>query len=406
MVAEGDSPAPDGLPEAPAPDETTSHVTNDLLEPLRDPDFAEPLEHLEQLLSQPNCAFLLAAGCSKHAGLPLMPELTKRVLEAIPTDDKALTILEAVIANFQGSRAANIEDYMSELVDLISLAERRNLRAATTPDVHLVDKQYSVDDLKETLTAIKDRIATCITDCTVSIDTHRSFVRAIHSILGAGKARAKRTVNYFVLNYDTLLEDALSLERTAFVDGFSGGATAWWHEDAYRDSKAQARVFKVHGSIDWCLWEHEVLPRRIRVGLPVAETSERVLIWPAATKYRETQRDPYAQIIDLMRQALRPTDGSEVVLTVCGYSFGDEHINTEIDRALRESEQGLTLVAFTSDDEPTGQLRTWLDNSALREQVRVHANHGLFHGPDVIRSKTPLPWWRFEVLARLLGGER
>ena len=60
-----------------------------------------------------------------------------------------------------------------------------------------------------------------------------------------------------------------------------------------------------------------------RHNLPLGGRRERVLIWPATTKYRETQRDPYAQILDFMRQSLRPPMRSEVVLTICGYAFGD-----------------------------------------------------------------------------------
>jgi hypothetical protein len=51
----------------------------DDLAPLHDTKFADCLKELEQLLSQPHRAFLLGAGCSKCAGLPLTLELTDRV---------------------------------------------------------------------------------------------------------------------------------------------------------------------------------------------------------------------------------------------------------------------------------------------------------------------------------------
>ena len=46
----------------------------------------------------------------------------------------------------------------------------------------------------------------------------------------------------------------------------------------------------------------------------------------------------------------RPSHGSQCVLVVCGYRFGDTHINLELDRALRESAGDLTIVVFTSDN--------------------------------------------------------
>ena len=67
---------------------------------------------------------------------------------------------------------------------------------------------------------------------------------------------------------------------------------------------------------------------------------------PASTKYRETQKDPYAQLAELGRESIRTISGSQKILITCGYGFADSHINLEIDRALRESEGRLTVVVF------------------------------------------------------------
>lgn len=212
-------------------------------------------------------------------------------------------------------------------------------------------------------------------------------------------------VDYFTLNYDTLLEDSLAIERINFADGFVGGATSWWDLREYESNDVRAKVYKLHGSIDWCQCDGDTLPRRIRDGTPV-EHERNLLIWPAATKYREAQRDPYAQLISLMRKTLRPQQNCEVVLCVCGYSFSDEHINAEIDRALRESRERLTVIAFTNEDEPTGQLQSWMADDAISERVAIYANRGHFHGKQKQISPSPLPWWRFEVLTQLLAGAR
>ncbi|MFK7790037.1 MAG: hypothetical protein AB8C95_11180, partial [Phycisphaeraceae bacterium] len=162
----------------------------------------------------------------------------------------------------------------------------------------------------------------------------------------------------------------------------------------------------VHGSIDWCLLGSDILPRRIRPSLQAGPASEPVLIWPASTKYREAQRDPHAQIMGILRHQLRPAVNCEAVLTIAGYSFGDEHVNVELDRALRESSGRLTVLVFTYDEEPEGLVKDWLSDASIREHVRVYARRGFFHGEQEIRSDKDLPWWRFEVLAQLLGGDR
>lgn len=400
MARATDSAAPAA---AAAPPSTVPDV--DDLAVLRASPFAEQVVELTNLLSQSKRAFVIGAGCSKCAGLPLMEELTTKVLEGLPKDGKAHSILTGLKKHFDGANGCTIEDYMSELVDHLAIAERRRLRSATAANASINETDYNPDDLAQSLIEIKNTIAAVIDGAKKTISVHRQFVRAIHHVLQLGKAGPSAPADYYTLNYDTLFEDALSLERIPLADGFNGGATGWWDASAYRDSSAQARILKVHGSIDWCLWDSDVLPRRVRQGLDVDGKREPVLIWPASTKYREAQRDPFAQIIDTMRRGLRPTSDSQVVLTICGYSFGDAHVNVELDRALRESE-GLTIIAFTNEDEPQGQLKEWRGDASVCDQVRIYANKGFFHGKFEERSDTALPWWRFEVLTRLLGGER
>ena len=368
--------------------------------------FAEHVVQLTKLLSQSKRAFVIGAGCSKCAGLPLMEELTQKVLQALPNNGMAYVVLAGLQEHFDGSEGCTIEDFMSELVDHIAISERRKLRSATAANASINATDYSSENLAEALIEIKNTIAEVIVSADPKISVHRKFVHAIHHALRSGKAGPPTPVDYYTLNYDTLFEDALSLERIPVADGFNGGATGWWDAGAYQDDAAQARILKVHGSIDWCLWDRDFLPRRVRQGLAVDGLREPVLIWPASTKYREAQRDPFAQIIDAMRRGLRPSSETQVVLTICGYSFGDAHVNVELDQALRESDGRLTIIAFTNEDEPKDQLKNWRDDIDVSDQVRIHANRGFFHGNIEERSEVDLPWWRFEILTRLLRGER
>ncbi len=371
---------------------------------LRDEAFRDSMDQLKQLLSQSSQSFLLGAGCSRCANLPLMEELTDQVLKNGTLSSKTKGILGFLVQEFKGPGVSTIEDYMSDLIDRLSIAQRRHDCRVANCKLKL-DKEYSLDDLRQALEEIKKAIASCINK-EIEISTHRNFIRAVHGMSQSGKPLNSPAVNYFILNYDTLIEDSLALERVPYVDGFSGGVTGWWDSNCFKNENVAARVFKVHGSIDWCLLEDDVLPRRIRPGIKSISHDERFMIWPASTKYRETQRDPYAQMISCMRKILRPSKNTDAILTICGYRFGDSHINLELDRALRESEQRLTIVAFTSEDEPNGQLKKWIKDHEVQDQVRIYANRGFFHGNEQITSKSDLPWWKFEIIARLLGGER
>ncbi len=380
-------------------------TTPDDLSPLREKPFADAVVKLEELLAQSGRAFLIGAGCSKCAGLPLTTELTQEALSSDALDDTTKAILAAIRHLFDGATDANIEDYLSELIDLLAIADRRSSRGATQKGVTLGGVSYSEALLRTAADQIKRGIA-AVFEKKVSIETHRSFVRAVHRPLRPGKPTSGQAVDYLVLNYDTVLEDALGLERVPFADGLDGGVTGWWSPQTFDRDGLAARVLKLHGSVDWCEFPDDPLPRRIGARLQSAAANERrILIWPASTKYRETQLDPYAQLAERARCVLRPSGDSHCILVVCGYRFSDAHINLELDRALRESAD-LTLVVFTSDNEPAGQLKTWCKDVTVTEQVLIFANRGFFHGTQSAPTMTDLLWWKFENITRLLGGER
>jgi hypothetical protein len=369
--------------------------------------FAQSVTKLEDLMSQGNRAFLLGAGCSRCAGLPLTLELTDLILKEPSLSSETKKILAALTKYFEGATNATIEDFMSELVDLLAIAGRRNERGAKATSIELGEKTYSVEQLQDSLLEIKEKIAKCIEERQTDVSIHWQFVKAVHRVLRSGKTSPNRAVDYLILNYDTLIEDALALERIDYADGFCGGSTAYWDTKSLVPDSCDARVLKIHGSIDWRELNGDVLPCRIRPSLKLPTGSKkRVLIWPASTKYRETQNDPYAQILEIVRRALRPPTNSEVVLTVCGYRFGDSHINIEIDRALRESNKALTVVVFTEMEKPEGKLKEWINDDAVKDQILVYAKRGFFHGSNATIADRDLPWWKFENLTRLLVGER
>jgi len=379
---------------------------SDDFKPLKEPAFATALNDLDDLLTQSGKAFLLGAGCSKCAGLPLTAELTAKTLASARLDATTKTILTATEGLFAGAEAANIEDYLSELVDLVAIAERRGDRGATTSTASLNGVDYSAQQLKDAVDQIKEAIAEVI-DIAVNLAVHWKFIQAVHRPARPGRTVATRPVDYLVLNYDTLIESALALQKLRYADGMSGGNSAWWDTTTFETDGLAARVLKLHGSIDWSEISGDPLPRRIAKSLTLPTGNDRkVLIWPASTKYRETQRDPYAQLSSLARRVLRPQSGSQTVLTVCGYSFGDSHINIEVERALRESGGELTVVVFTFDEEPTGELKRLHEDKEITDQVRIYARKGFFHGTTAAKSATDLPWSKFENITRLLGGER
>lgn len=363
----------------------------------------DEISKLESLISQANVNFLIGAGCSRNAGLPLIHDLTKEVVSK-QFCQQTNALLKHVVDGFKGDSQATIEDYLSELVDLLAISDRRMIRKATNPSIEIKTGKFTASDVRMALGEIKCQIVELIEGKPVDISTHQKFVRAIHRSVRPGKRQFKEA-NYFILNYDTLFEDALAFERIPYTDGFQGGPSGWWDPMIFENSETPAKIFKLHGSIDWCRLKDVEVPMRKRGGVQLSgiEPEERTLIYPASTKYVETQRDPHAQLLSFMRKILR--ENKDSILLVSGYSFADTHINLEIEKAIFENDQ-LTIAAFTSNDEPVDTLKDWLKLPTIGKQIRVYTGKGFFHGETEYRSGTDLPWWKFEVLTRLLSGER
>ena len=383
----------------------------DDLSPLKETDIYESIIEYDQLVTQSDKVFLIGAGCSKCAGLPLMDDLTKKVFKSKALRLKTKNILNSIKTIYGRHANVNIEDYLSELVDFVSITDRRTKRGAKKTSTSINGYDYSVEDLNMAIDEIKQAVVEEI-DIEVSYNIHLQFIQSVHRPSRPGRMINNRPVDYLVLNYDTLIESALALERLPYADGMSGGETAWWDSTTYQMEGLAARVLKLHGSIDWNEiykfngFSADSLPRRVARNLKFeADRRSRVLIWPASTKYREIQRDPYAQLSDLARKILHPHPGKQTVLTVCGYSFNDTHINDDIGRALRESRGELTLVVFTSDETPIGVVKQLHEDINITDQVRIYARRGFFHGDKTVTSSIDLPWYKFETITRILGGE-
>ena len=376
------------------------------------------LAQLDNLLAAGNQSWLFGAGISLDAGIPLMWPLTTHIFSRAKNDGEAndLKVLEYV--RDQLSDDSHIEHILSQLSDHRTIADRSKDKNVIFDDVTL-----SVVDLD----ALHQRILTWIAETIrwgykpekddgtpeeigtnenriVIIDSHLKFVSALFNRSQAGIAERRRAVRLFTTNYDTLIEDALALGSFSYWDGFSGGAVAYRchrYGDEEPNLRDRAHVIKLHGSIDWHLGEDDIV-WRVRDGDLYPKKVSRVLIYPQSTKYLATQRDPFAAQFDLFRRALGARE--ENVLATCGYSFGDEHINQEIELALQRPENKTTVLAFAMNLNPT--LEKWR-TGFWGKRVYIITEDGLYVGPDGPYS-TPAAgakrdWWTFNGVTKMLN---
>ena len=113
----------------------------DDLSVLREKPYSEAVAKFEELLVQSGRAFLVGAGCSACAGLPLTGELTDKAIQSDRLDQTSKEILTSVKNRFDGATNAHIEDYLSELVDLLAIAERRAERGSSQCQISFEGKE-------------------------------------------------------------------------------------------------------------------------------------------------------------------------------------------------------------------------------------------------------------------------
>jgi hypothetical protein len=315
--------------------------------------------------------------------------------------------------------SAHIEHMLSQLGDYTAIANRVALSS-----VSFEGHTYSVGDLEDAHKAITNDIAKTIrwgyveaTDgveekvgapgnLIVSVEHHSKFVHALFEKRQAGLREPRRPVHFFTTNYDTLLEDALALGCYRYWDGFTGGAVAFREQKFGRVAPSEglrAKVMKLHGSIDWILGDEGDV-WRVRDTDLYPKRNGSVLIYPQSTKYVATQRDPFAAQFSMLRDLLGAS--SELVLAVCGYSFGDEHINEELERALSLPGNKTTLIAFCKESAEglPKDLERWRQ-SRWGERVYVLTQGGLYwgaQGPLHQKDEGEYDWWTFRGATRFL----
>ncbi|WPL58125.1 SIR2 family protein [Qipengyuania profunda] len=143
-------------------------------------------------------------------------------------------------------------------------------------------------------------------------------------ITGAPRAHA---VEIFTTNYDLLFEEAFERVRAPYFDGFAGAREAFFDPASVSGDQLSSRwtrLWKIHGSLGWkANAEGEV----VRTG----QTDSTHLIFPEHMKYDQTQKAPYAALLDRLRSFLATED---TLLISIGFSYADAHITARIDEAL------------------------------------------------------------------------
>ena len=312
------------------------------------------VESLRNHLADPNAplAFLVGAGAScavpkKGSADPLIPNIQQLTTEcrdsACAESGEFSNAWETLSAECElREESANIENILSRIImKKEAVGEGETLCGLTRSQLILLEKMVRQAIVSATAPP-EENIPTAV--------PHDSFANWL-------KLSARRkAVELFTTNYDVLIERSLERQRVPMFDGFVGGYQPFFHSESIDDSQLLppadwVRVWKLHGSVNWEICDRYSDVRIVKGGYPGSGQT----ILPSYLKYQESRKMPYTAIIDRFSKALNQNNS---LLITCGYSFGDQHLNSIIYTAL-DTKQTSNVVCLrfgeiTPDDELVG----------------------------------------------------
>lgn len=343
-------------------------------EPLHNAERAA-LEFAEKLASRDrHVVFFLGAGASCAAGLPDLASLQVAVRDKLAAPDRE------VFVRLSSSR--NIEGVLSRLRLIAQVLE------GTTD---------SLDGLVATAASDLDRricasIATVMASQSVNLDAHVCFARWL------GSGRYNRPIETFTTNYDLLLERGLEQASVPYFDGFIGVHEGRFRADLVDGGEVPdllllpagwVRVWKLHGSVSWMVKQAKGGTTITRNAASKDVKPEDVLaIYPSTQKYQESRRIPFVVLADRLRRALAVP---KTVCIVCGYSFGDDHINEVLfDGARLHPSSEVIVLCFKDIPEQVRAQAATVPNLTVYSPERAIV--GGLEGPWQAVS-TESPFW-------------
>jgi hypothetical protein len=260
--------------------------------------------------------FVLGAGCplgiydaAGEASLKYIPDvagLTAAIATSLESEPEYVASWTKLVAACTSERVPkpNVEHVLTQLRTICALKGASAVDGMTSDHLRGLDAQ------------ICGLIATAVGK---SLPGHTT---AYHRFAAwVGHIDLISAVEIYTPNYDLLVEEALEAYSVPFFDGFVGSREPFFDLASMEQDilpPRWARLWKLHGSIKIRRKDDSIFRCH-----PAAQ-GEQLLIYPSHLKYEQSRRLPYLAMIDRLRAFFRETNS---VLVICGYSFGDDHLN-------------------------------------------------------------------------------
>lgn len=307
-------------------------------------DPREFARQLQQILvsNSKRIGFLLGAGTSmlkekivagqdeKQSLVPGTKAMTESVIKAI-TDEKFVEAIQQI------KKELELSDKPFQIENLISSIDQKEMVVALETlcglnrDNFIELKKQIKEHIKE-LASIHKEVDILKWDL-----THYKFARWIND------TTRKSAIELFTTNYDYLLEISFEKFGYPYFDGFIGGYKPFFHAASVEDDNLLphwTKLWKLHGSLGWALDDTHLNEKKIY------RADGDIVIYPSILKYDNSRKQPYVSFMDRLYRFLKTDDS---VLLICGYSFGDDHINEILLNGLSKTRNS-SVITFLYDN--------------------------------------------------------
>lgn len=279
---------------------------------------------------------------SKKKNISLIPgvwTMTEKIISGIKEKDfqVALKTIKEELEEAETDPKKKESVFMLE--NIISTIDQK-LRVVGKEKLCGLDKTRLKDLRKLFQTEIKKMVA-CHTNKDIDINSsselHFDFARWIRY------ANREHSIEVFTTNYDYLFEIGFESQKLPYFDGFVGGYKPFFDPISVENDNLipkWTRLWKLHGSLGW---GYDTEEKRIIRSREMSDDD--IVIYPSMLKYDDSRKQPYSSYIERLSSFIKKDDG---VLFICGYSFGDEHLNDTIMNALAQS-KSTTVIALVFD---------------------------------------------------------
>ena len=202
-----------------------------------------------------------------------------------------------------------------------------------------------------------------------------------------GQAERKYPIELFTTNYDFLFELGLESKEVPYYDGFCGSLRPFFNPESVEDFSFlanQTKLWKIHGSLGWHF--DKDTEKILRVNSD--DDDDDILIYPSSLKYKDSKKQPYESLLDRLSNFIKQDD---TILITCGYSWGDEHINSRIISALKTNTTshviGLLYDKYDKITHESSVAKLGMDNSKISLYGSRNAIIGCQFGEWVLKSE-------------------